>query len=111
MRTSRRRREAQDALGELIALIKAGKRVCLLCYERDPNQCHRSRIAALVKKLEELGIGRPSTYASIISVLQERDYVELDKKRFIAADRGRIVTAFLSSFFKRYVEYDFTATT
>ena len=42
--------EAQDALGELIALIKAGKRVCLLCYERDPNQCHRSRIAALVKK-------------------------------------------------------------
>ena len=42
--------EAQDALGELIALIKAGKRVCLLCYERDPHECHRSRIAALVKK-------------------------------------------------------------
>ena len=65
--------------------------------------------ASLVKKLEELGIGRPSTYASIISVLQERDYVNLDKKRFIAADRGRIVTAFLSSFFTKYVEYDFTA--
>jgi len=65
--------------------------------------------ASLVKKLEELGIGRPSTYASIISVLQERDYVVLDKKRFVAADRGRLVTAYLRAFFKRYVEYDFTA--
>lgn len=65
--------------------------------------------ASLVKKLEELGIGRPSTYASIISVLQERNYVHLDKKRFIAADRGRLVTAYLRAFFKRYVEYDFTA--
>ncbi len=65
--------------------------------------------ASLVKKLEELGIGRPSTYASIISVLQERDYVIIDKKRFIAADRGRLVTAYLRAFFKRYVDYDFTA--
>ncbi len=65
--------------------------------------------ASLVKRLEELGIGRPSTYASIISVLQEREYVKLDKKRFFTEDRGRIVTAFLVSFFKRYVEYDFTA--
>jgi DNA topoisomerase-1 len=65
--------------------------------------------ASLVKRLEELGIGRPSTYASIISVLQERDYVELDKRRFIPADRGRLVTAFLTSFFTRYVGYDFTA--
>jgi len=65
--------------------------------------------ASLVKKLEELGIGRPSTYASIISVLQDRNYVKIDKKRFFAEDRGRIVTAFLKSFFTRYVEYDFTA--
>ena len=65
--------------------------------------------ASLVKKLEELGIGRPSTYASIIQVLQDRDYVVLEKKRFIPEDRGRIVTAFLTNFFKRYVEYDFTA--
>ncbi|MDA0997758.1 MAG: type I DNA topoisomerase, partial [Proteobacteria bacterium] len=65
--------------------------------------------ASLVKKLEELGIGRPSTYASIISVLQDRDYVTLDKRRFIPQDRGRLVTAFLSSFFERYVEYGFTA--
>jgi len=65
--------------------------------------------ASLVKKLEELGIGRPSTYASILQVLQDRDYVRLDKKRFIPEDRGRLVTAFLVSFFQRYVEYSFTA--
>lgn len=65
--------------------------------------------ASLVKKLEELGIGRPSTYASIISVLQDRQYVRLEKHRFLAESRGRIVTAFLSAFFSRYVEYDFTA--
>ena len=65
--------------------------------------------ATLVKKLEELGIGRPSTYANIIAVLQERKYVKVDKLRFIPEDRGRIVTVFLENFFKKYVEYDFTA--
>lgn len=65
--------------------------------------------ASLVKRLEELGIGRPSTYASILSVLQDRNYVRLDQRRFIPEDRGRLVTAFLSSFFERYVAYTFTA--
>ena len=65
--------------------------------------------ASLVKKMEELGIGRPSTYASILKVLQDRNYVVLEKRRFEPEDRGRLVTAFLSSFFQRYVEYDFTA--
>src|SRR5690348_2718945 len=65
--------------------------------------------ASLVKKLEELGIGRPSTYASILSVLQERKYVRLEKRRFIPEDRGRIVTTFLENFFERYVQYNFTA--
>lgn len=65
--------------------------------------------ASLVRKLEELGIGRPSTYASILSVLRERSYVRMDRNRFIPEDKGRLVTAFLSNFFKRYVEYDFTA--
>jgi DNA topoisomerase-1 len=65
--------------------------------------------ASLVKKLEELGIGRPSTYASIIEVLQRRNYVKLDRKRFVPEDRGRIVTAFLQTYFPRYVEYNFTA--
>src|SRR4029079_12197662 len=55
------------------------------------------------------GIGRPSTYASTLAVLQERDYVRIDKKRLIPEDKGRLVTAFLESFFQRYVEYDFTA--
>jgi len=65
--------------------------------------------ATLIKKLEELGIGRPSTYASTLNVLRERDYVRIDKKRLHPEDKGRLVTAFLESFFKRYVEYDFTA--
>ena len=65
--------------------------------------------ASLVKTLEELGIGRPSTYASILSVLQARNYVRLEAKRFFPEDRGRIVTAFLENFFPKYVEYDFTA--
>ncbi len=65
--------------------------------------------ASLVKKLEELGIGRPSTYASILQVLQDREYVRLDKRRFEPSDRGRLVTAFLKNFFNRYVEYNFTA--
>jgi DNA topoisomerase-1 len=65
--------------------------------------------ASLVKKMEELGIGRPSTYASIISVLQDRNYVRLEKRRFVPEDRGRLVTAFLTSFFTRYVDVNFTA--
>ena len=65
--------------------------------------------ATLVKRMEELGIGRPSTYASTLAVLRERDYVRIEKKRLIPEDKGRIVTAFLESFFSRYVEYDFTA--
>jgi DNA topoisomerase-1 len=65
--------------------------------------------ASLVKRLEELGIGRPSTYASILAVLQERKYVRLDSRRFVPEDRGRLVTAFLETFFERYVAYTFTA--
>ena len=65
--------------------------------------------ASLVKRLEELGIGRPSTYAAILQVLQDREYVRLEKRRFVPEDRGRLVTAFLTSFFERYVEYGFTA--
>src|SRR6056297_3370891 len=65
--------------------------------------------ATLVKKMEELGIGRPSTYASIITTIQDREYVRKDQNRLIPEDKGRIVTIFLLNFFKRYVEYDFTA--
>mgnify|MGYP001157550215 FL=1 len=65
--------------------------------------------ASLVKQMEELGIGRPSTYASIVTTIQDREYVRKDKNRLIPEDKGRIVTIFLLNFFKRYVEYDFTA--
>jgi DNA topoisomerase-1 len=65
--------------------------------------------ATLVKKMEELGIGRPSTYAATLATLRDRGYVEIDKKRLVPEEKGRLVTAFLESFFDRYVEYDFTA--
>jgi DNA topoisomerase-1 len=65
--------------------------------------------ASLVKRMEELGIGRPSTYASILQVLKDRGYVRLDKRRLIPEDKGRVLTAFLENFFARYIEYDFTA--
>jgi DNA topoisomerase-1 len=86
----------------------------LAAKEITPNQHFtepppRYSEASLVKKMEELGIGRPSTYATIISVLQDRNYVKLDKKRFIPEDRGLIVTAFLVNSFLKYVEYNFTA--
>ncbi len=65
--------------------------------------------ASLVKKMEELGIGRPSTYASVLQTLKDRSYVTLEKNRFIPAESGRLVTSFLERFFERYVSYDFTA--
>lgn len=65
--------------------------------------------ASLIKKMEELGIGRPSTWSNILQVLQDRNYVRLEKKRFFPEERGRIVTSFLHNFFTRYVEYDYTA--
>ena len=65
--------------------------------------------ATLVKKMEELGIGRPSTYASIVTTIQDRDYVRKEKNRLSPEDKGRIVTIFLLNFFKKYIEYDFTA--
>ena len=90
--------------------------------ERDPLACPkvdatqhftqpppRYSEASLVKMMEELGIGRPSTYASILTVLRDRSYVRMENKRFVPEDRGRLVTAFLASFFERYVDTGFTA--
>ncbi len=101
-----------DDDGKRLPAIEAGAKVDTDIVREDQHftePAPRYSEASLVKKLEELGIGRPSTYASIISVLQDRDYVRLDQKRFIPEDKGQLVTAFLSSFFTRYVEYDFTA--
>ena len=65
--------------------------------------------ATLVKRMEELGIGRPSTYASVLTTIVDREYVRKDKNRLFPEDKGRLVTAFLSNYFRKYVEYDFTA--
>ncbi len=65
--------------------------------------------ASLIRKMEELGIGRPSTYTSTMSTLRDRDYIRLEKKRLYPEDKGRLVTAFLENFFEKYVQYDFTA--
>ena len=87
--------------------LKRGNVAALQHFTQPPP---RFSEASLVKRMEELGIGRPSTYASILSVLQDRKYVRLEKRRFVPEDRGRLVTAFLTSFFEHYVETGFTAT-
>ena len=107
-------RDEANAKGEEDRILPDIKEGEALLREKVDGEQHftqpppRFTEASLVKRLEELGIGRPSTYASIIEVLQKQ-YVRLDKRRFTPEDRGRLVTAFLTSFFHRYVEYSFTA--
>ncbi len=104
--------DEEDEEKKLLPLIKEQDAVRLeevTCNQHFTEPLPRYTEASLVKKMEELGIGRPSTYASIISVLQDREYVRLEKKRFFSEDRGKIVIAFLMLYFKQYVEYDFTA--
>ena len=88
---------------------EALKREALAVTQHFTEPPPRFSEASLVKRMEELGIGRPSTYASILQVLKDRGYVRLEKKRLHGEDKGRVVVAFLESFFTRYVEYDFTA--
>jgi DNA topoisomerase-1 len=97
------RRLPQMSVGEAL------KKIAIDASQHFTEPPPRYSEASLVKRLEELGIGRPSTYASILQVLKDRKYVRSEKSRLIPEDRGRIVTAFLESFFSRYVEYDFTA--
>jgi DNA topoisomerase-1 len=105
---------AQDAEDDAKILPPIAKADPLKTGEVDATQHFtqpppRYSEASLVKKMEELGIGRPSTYASILTVLRDRNYVRLEARRFIPEDRGRLVTAFLMSFFSRYVDTGFTA--
>jgi DNA topoisomerase I len=97
---------AQD---ETLTKVDAPEAPAILAEQHFTEPPPRFSEAALVKRMEELGIGRPSTYASILQVLQDRGYVRIDKKRLYPEDKGRVVVGFLESFFKRYVEYDFTA--
>ena len=98
--------------GTLLPDMKQGEKVTLndiITKQHFTEPPPRYTEASLVKTLEEYGIGRPSTYASIISTLQQRDYVEIDKKRFKPTDVGRVVHHFLINYFKKYIEYGFTA--
>ncbi|MCP5369860.1 MAG: type I DNA topoisomerase [Rickettsiaceae bacterium] len=104
--------DTEDEEGKILPALKENEKLKIkniLPAQHFTQPAPRFTEASLVKSLEELGIGRPSTYASIISVLQDRNYVTVEKKRFFPADLGRLVTAFLTGFFKKYVEYDFTA--
>ncbi len=107
--------DAKDKEGDdnrLLPPLKEGESVELKAIRTEQHFTEpppRYSEASLVKALEEYGIGRPSTYASIISTLQQREYVEMDKKRFIPTDVGRVVNKFLTEHFTKYVDYDFTA--
>ena len=104
-------KNSSDDERRLPALL-VGEKVDVLSIEPEQHFTEpppRYGEASLIKALEERGIGRPSTYASIISTLQQREYVELDKRRFKPTDVGRIVNKFLTEYFTQYVDYDFTA--
>jgi len=106
------RDDEADEDGGRLPVVKEGAAAKVLAARADQHFTEpppRYSEASLVKKMEELGIGRPSTYASILTVLRDRAYVRMEKNRFVPEDAGRLVTAFLEQFFARYVEYDFTA--
>ena len=105
-------READDDEERQLPPLEEGEKLALLGIRPEQHFTEpppRFTEASLVKALEEFGIGRPSTYASIISTLQEREYVVLDQKRFLPTDVGRVVNRFLTEHFTAYVDYDFTA--
>ncbi|HRP09846.1 MAG TPA: type I DNA topoisomerase [Terricaulis sp.] len=106
------RDDEEDEENRRLPQLKQGEAVSVQEVKADQHFTEpppRYSEASLVKKLEELGIGRPSTYAAILEKLRERNYVKTEKNRFIPDDRGRLVTAFMENFFSKYVEYDFTA--
>jgi DNA topoisomerase-1 len=104
--------DKDDDKERLLPAMKEGDRLKLIAIRPEQHFTEpppRYGEASLIKSLEEHGIGRPSTYASIIATLQQREYVDLDNKRFRPTDVGRIVNKFLTEHFSRYVDYDFTA--
>jgi DNA topoisomerase-1 len=104
--------ETEDEESRRLPAMSAGERLSKRRIDADQHFTEpppRYSEASLVKRMEELGIGRPSTYASILQVLRDRGYVRVETRRLVPEDKGRVLTAFLESFFARYVEYDFTA--
>ncbi len=103
---------AADDKNRILPPLNEGDKIKLLEVRENQHFTQpppRYSEASLVKKMEELGIGRPSTYASVLQVLRDRQYVTMERKRFIPEDRGRLVTTFLKKFFTKYLDYDFTA--
>ena len=107
--TRRRRTRKARACRALRAGRRAGQDAAVEATQHFTQPPPRYSEASLVKRLEELGIGRPSTYAATLQTLKDREYVRLEKNRFIPEESGRLVTAFLERFFERYVSYDYTA--
>jgi DNA topoisomerase-1 len=104
--------ESDEEIKNILPIVKVGDNVSVLKLNDEQHFTDpppRYSEASLVKKMEELGIGRPSTYASIISVLSTRNYVEQINKRFHPTDRGKLISAFLEKLFSKYVDYNFTA--
>ena len=104
--------ETDEDAKNILPKVKVGEEISILKLNDEQHFTDpppRYSEASLVKKMEELGIGRPSTYASIISVLSTRNYVELINKRFNPTDRGKLISAFLEKLFSKYVDYNFTA--
>jgi len=104
--------ETDEDAKNILPVVKVGEEISILKLNDEQHFTDpppRYSEASLVKKMEELGIGRPSTYASIISVLSTRNYVELMNKRFHPTDRGKLISAFLEKLFTKYVDYNFTA--
>jgi DNA topoisomerase-1 len=110
--TEQKEEDAEDEENRRLPEIRAGEplardRITATQHSTEPPP--RYSEATLIRKMEELGIGRPSTYAATLKTLEDREYVTIDKRKLVPHSRGRLVTAFLESFFARYVEYDFTA--
>lgn len=110
--TDQKEEDSEDEDNRRLPEIREGEqlaREAIQATQHTTEPPPRYSEASLIKKLEELGIGRPSTYAATLKTLEDREYVAIDKRRLIPQAKGRLVTAFLESFFEKYVEYDFTA--
>ncbi|RRH96466.1 type I DNA topoisomerase [Mesorhizobium tamadayense] len=110
--TDQKEEDAEDEESRRLPEIRAGEqlaRQAINATQHTTEPPPRYSEASLIKKLEELGIGRPSTYTAILKTLEDRDYVTIDRRKLVPQAKGRLLSAFLESFFERYVEYDFTA--
>jgi DNA topoisomerase-1 len=110
--TDQKDEDSEDEEDRRLPEIRAGEqlaREAINATQHTTEPPPRYSEASLIKKLEELGIGRPSTYTAILKTLEDRDYVSMDKRKLLPQAKGRLLSAFLESFFERYVEYDFTA--